>query len=80
MPDDFDGAEYERLKKAAGDGSKIDERLQRQREDLDRRHADAIKKKDERLGFVEGALKRKTVDDGLTQALVEAGVERKHLR
>lgn len=79
LPEEFNAEEYERLKEAAGDGSKIDERLERQRSDLERRHSEAIKRKDDRLAVLESALKRKTIDDGLTQALVDAGVERKHL-
>lgn len=81
LPEDFDPSEYQRLKDAAADGKgpKVDERLQRQREELERKHQADLAKKDERLGTVEGALRRRTVDEGLTAALVEAGIDRKHL-
>ncbi len=81
LPDDFDPDEYQRLKDAAADGKgpKADERLTRQREELERKHQADLAKKDERLNTVEGALRRRTVDDGLTSALVEAGIDRKHL-
>lgn len=80
LPEDFNADEYERLKEAAGDNTNIDARLTAQRTQLETKHATELKKKDDRLAVVEGALKRKSVDDGLTQALIEAGIDPKHLK
>lgn len=81
LPDDFDPAEFQRLKDAAADGkgAKVDERLAKQREELEKKHQIELAKKDERLGKVEQTLRSKTIDDGLTGALIENGIDRKHL-
>ncbi|MDB5733120.1 MAG: hypothetical protein JWQ03_3015 [Variovorax sp.] len=80
LPEDFTAEEYARLKESAGDGANIDARLTAQRTQLEAKAAADLKKKDERLVLVEGALKRKSIDDGLTQALVDAGIDPKHLK
>ena len=88
LPDDFDPAEYLRLKQAEADGKggKIDERLEAQRKDLDKKREDAerrlndeIKRRDERVAHLEGNVQRITIDDGLTRSLVEAGVAKEYL-
>lgn len=80
LPEDFNADEYQRLKDGAKDGESIDARLTAQRTQLEAKYATDLKKKDERLTLVEGALKRKSIDDGLTQALVDAGIDPKHLK
>ena len=88
LPDDFDPAEYNRLKQAEADGKggKVDERLDAQRKELDRKREDAerrlndeIKKRDDRVAFLEGTVKRGAIDDGLTRFLTEAGVSKEYL-
>lgn len=88
LPDDFDPAEYLRLKQAEADGKggKIDERLEAQRRDLDRKREEAerrlndeIKTREERIAFLDSNVNRITIDDGLTRSLIEAGVSKEYL-
>ena len=51
-----------------------------QRTQLEAQKAAEIKKRDDRIATVEGALKKKIVDDGLTQALIDAGIDPQHLK
>lgn len=80
LPDDFNADEYQRLKDGAKDGESIDARLTAQRAQLETKFSVDIKKKDDRLSVVEGALKKKIIDDGLTQALIDAGIDTAHLK
>lgn len=80
LPEDFNADEYQRLKDGAKDGETIDARLTAQRTQLETKFGVDIKKKDDRLAVVEGALKKKIVDDGLTQALIDAGIDTAHLK
>lgn len=79
FPDDFDPDEYRRLKEAGEKGVKIDERIEKVKTELQKRHEAEIKQKEDRLKLVESALRTTKVDDGLTNALLEAGIDRKHL-
>lgn len=80
LPDDFDAAEYERLKATdSGEAPKIDERLERQRADLEKKHAAEKAKLDGRIAKLDGTLRKTLVDEGLTKALIEAGVSKDFL-
>ncbi len=80
LPDDFDADAYEALK-AAAEGKeppKTDEQLVRVREQLERKHTEAVAKKDEEIGKLRGTIERLTVDDGLSRAMDEANIDPKH--
>ncbi|MFN4296789.1 MAG: hypothetical protein ACK4FB_08095 [Brevundimonas sp.] len=80
LPDDFDASAYETLK-AQADGKeplKTDEQLVRVREQLERKHADAVAKKDAEIGKLQGAIEKLTIEDGLSRAMDEANIDPKH--
>lgn len=77
LPEDFDADAYETLKQQA-DGKpapKTEEQVAQVRQQLERKHQADLAKKDERIGVLEGAVSRATVDDGLSKALDEAGID-----
>jgi hypothetical protein len=81
LPDDFDADAYETLKQQA-DGNeppKIDERLDRQKADLEKKHKAEKDKLEGRIAKLDGTLRKTLVDDGLTKALVEAGISKDFL-
>ena len=73
LPEDFDADEYERLKGAAEgkEPPKIDERLDRQKAELEKRDA--------RISKLDSTLRKSLVDDGLTKALIDSGVSKEFL-
>lgn len=80
LPDDFDASAYEALKGLA-DGKeppKTDEQVTRVREQLERKHQAELAKRDERIGGLEGQIRKVTIDDGLSKAMDEACVDPKH--
>ncbi|PSJ60755.1 hypothetical protein C7I85_11985 [Mesorhizobium soli] len=80
LPDDFDADAYEALR-AAADGKepgKSDDRLVQVREQLERKHADAIGKKDTEIAKLRGTIERLTIDDGLSRAMDDANIDAKH--
>lgn len=80
LPDDFDADAYETLRAAADgkDPPKQDDQLVRVRDQLERKHADAIGKKDAEIAKLRGTIERLTVDDGLSRAMDEANIDPKH--
>ena len=77
LPDDFDVDAYEALK-ATAEGkapAKTDEQVAQLRIQLDRKHQSEMAKKDDRILVLEGAVSRATIDDGLSKALDEAGID-----
>lgn len=81
LPDDFDASENERLKTAA-EGKEppaMDERLERQRTELEKKHGAERAKLEGRIAKLDGTLRKTLVDDGLTKALIDAGVSKDFL-
>ena len=78
LPEDFDADEYVRLKQEGGK-AKPDERLAQLREQLERNHDKEVRKREERIAALEGQIRRTTVDDGLTRALVDANIAKEFL-
>jgi hypothetical protein len=81
LPDDFDADEYERLKTVA-DGKEppaLDERLERQRTELEKKHGTEKAKLEGRITKLDSTLRKTLVDDGLTKALIDAGVSKDFL-
>lgn len=80
LPDDFDAAAYEALKAQAEgkDPPKTDDQVVKVREQLERKHADAIAKKDGEITKLRGAIEKATIDDGLSRAMDEANIDPKH--
>jgi hypothetical protein len=83
IPDDFDAEAYEELKsKAEGttnDDTKIAERLERQKATLEAKHARELETERSKTGKLDAQLRRVMVDDGLTKAMIDAGVSREYL-
>lgn len=80
LPDDFDAEAYEALK-AAADGKeppKTDDQVVRVREQLERKHAAEVQKRDETIAKLRGTIERLTIDDGLSRAMDEANIDPKH--
>ena len=82
LPEEFNAEEYERLVAAAAgkDGPKPDEQVARVRDQLERKHAAELGKKDDRIKSLEGVINRTLVDDGLNSALDAAGIDPKFKR
>ncbi|WP_103171594.1 hypothetical protein [Paracoccus sp. SY] len=81
LPDDFDADEYDRLR-AAAEGKEppaLDERLERQRTELEKKHGAEKAKLEGRIAKLDGTLRKTLVDDGLTKALIDAGVSKDFL-
>lgn len=81
LPDDFDADAYETMK-ARADGNepaKLDERLAAQRANLEKGFAKEREKLEGRAAKLDGTLRRVMVDDGLTKALLDAGVDKTFL-
>lgn len=77
LPDDFDADAYEALQ-AQAEGkapAKTDEQVAQVRQQLERKHQGELAKKDDRIKTLEGALTQSKIDDGLSKALDEAGVD-----
>ncbi|MBM3604268.1 MAG: hypothetical protein FJX25_05800 [Alphaproteobacteria bacterium] len=77
LPDDFDADAYETLKQQAEGKApaKTDEQVAQIRQQLERKHQAELAKKDERIGTLTGAVNKLSIDDGLSKALDEAGVD-----
>lgn len=82
LPEEFNADEYERLRAAAEgkDAPKPDEQVARVRDQLERKHAADLGKKDDRIKVLEGVINRTLVDDGLNSALDAAGIDPKFKR
>lgn len=82
LPEDFDAGTYEELK-AAAEGSKggksVTEAANRAREDERRKSEARVAEEKAKADKFEAALRRKTVDEGLTAALVAAKVGSEYL-
>lgn len=81
LPDDFDIEAYETLRQQA-DGKeppKIEERLAAQKTQLEAKFAKDREKLEARTNKLDGTLRRVMVDDGLTKALLEAGIDKTYL-
>ncbi len=83
LPEDFGAEAFEDLKARAEGGQqdegKIAERLDRQKAVLEGRHAREIEAERVRAQKLEANLRKVMVDDGLTKALLDAGIEKQHL-
>lgn len=77
LPDDFDADAYEALQ-AQAEGkapAKTDEQVAQVRAQLEKKHNAELAKKDERINALTGAVTKATIDDGLSKALDEAGID-----
>lgn len=72
LPDDFDAAEYHRLKDM--DGGKVDEKLREQRERLTAAHQKELDKVKEELGKQTSTVHNLVARQGLAKAMAEAGI------
>lgn len=81
LPDDFDADAYEHLRQQAEgkEPPNLDERLTAQKTQLEAKFAKEREKLEERASKLDGTLRRVMVDDGLTKALVEAGVAKEYM-
>jgi hypothetical protein len=81
QPDDFDADAFETLKTTAEgkEPPKIDERLEKQRTDLEKKHKAELDKRHARISKLDGTLRKTLVDDGLRKALIEAGISKDFL-
>lgn len=80
LPEDFDADAFEALKTQA-DGKeppKTDEQVARVREQLENKHKRDLEKIETERDRYKGLLNRATVDDGLSKALDEAGIDAKY--
>ena len=77
LPDEFDADTYEALKQQAEGKApaKTDEQVAQIRQQLERKHQAELARKDERIGTLTGAVNKLSIDDGLSKALDEAGVD-----
>lgn len=77
LPDDFDADAYDALKSQAEGKAppKTDEQVAQVRAQLEKKHSTELAKKDERINALTGAVTKATIDDGLSKALDEAGVD-----
>lgn len=86
LPEDFDPEEYSRLKEAVESGDDKEREEARQQayrkklESLERKYQAEIAEREEALSRKESAIHKLLVEDGLTKALVEAGVGREYLK
>lgn len=86
LPEDFDPDEYSRLKEAveSGDDKEKDEARQqayrKKLESLERKYQAEIAEREDALSRKESAIHKLLVEDGLTKALVEAGVGREYMK
>ncbi|GEM_PF-773490 len=93
VPEDFDAEEWVRLKAEAGDpddpdkDKKKDEHLQSQKKvfeqriaNLEAKHAKDLAAKDTEIAERDDVISSVLVEDGLTKALVEAGVAKEYLK
>lgn len=80
LPDDFDSDAYETLRAAAEgkDPPKTDEQVVRVRDQLERKHASEMAKKDEALAKLHRTIERLTIDEGLSRAMDEANIDPRH--
>lgn len=86
LPEDFDASAYETLRtKAEGTAGNKDLEAQLEtaraavRDKLTKDHEKVLKAKDDRLALLEKDLNKTKIDDGLNQALLEAGVAKEFL-
>lgn len=93
VPEDFAADEWLRLKAEAAEtsdpdkGKNKDEHLQSQKRvyeqriaNLERKHADEIRQRDAEISERDQVISTVLVEDGLTKALVEAGVAKEYLK
>lgn len=84
LPEDFGLTEYETLKEAAEGkgGAPTEEQLQAARDKikdkLEKKHADELRARDERIEKLDGSLKRIVVDEALTSAMDAANIDPQH--
>lgn len=79
LPDDFDPAEFGRLRELADKGGKPDEQLVKLRDSLEKKHTTERKSLEDRIKKLSGFVSKSTIDDTLTRSLVDAGVAKEFL-
>ena len=84
LPEDFDADALESLKEQAQGkgGQPTEEQMSEMRskiaEKLEKKYLPEIQSREEKLGKLSGAIQRMTVDDGLSRAMDEAGIDPLH--
>jgi hypothetical protein len=78
LPEDFDADAFETLRSQAEgkEPPKIEERLAAQKTQLEAKFAKDREKIEARANKLDGTLRRVMVDDGLTKALLDAGIDK----
>jgi hypothetical protein len=78
LPEDFDAEAFETLRTQAEgkEPPKIEERLAAQKTQLEAKFAKDREKLEARANKFDGTLRRVMVDDGLTKALLDAGIDK----
>lgn len=81
LPEDFDIEAYETLRQQAEgkEPPKVEERLAAQKTQLEAKFAKDREKLEARANKLDGTLRRVMVDDGLTKALLDAGIDKNYL-
>ncbi|WP_457814149.1 hypothetical protein U8C43_23825 [Sinorhizobium meliloti] len=81
LPEDFDIEAYEALRQQAEgkEPPKIEERLAAQKTQLEAKFAKDREKLEARANKLDSTLRRVMVDDGLTKALLDAGIDKNYL-
>lgn len=81
LPDDFDADAYEALRQQADgkEAPQLDERLNAQKAQLEAKWAKEREKTDAERAKLRSTLNRVMVDEGLTKALLDAGVDKTFL-
>ncbi|MFN7092778.1 MAG: hypothetical protein ACK4P4_19770 [Allorhizobium sp.] len=81
LPEDFDADAYETLRTQAEgkEPPKVDERHERQKTELEKKHGIEKAKLERRNAKLDATLRKTLIDDGLTKALIDAGVSKEFL-
>jgi archaellum component FlaC len=79
LPDDFNVEKFEELKALADKNAKPEEHLAQLRTQLETKHGKEKSDLQKKIDALEGNIKRLVVDDGLTKALMDAGVSKEFM-
>lgn len=80
IPEDFDPEAYQQMKEQIekGTGPDVDERLAKQRAKLEEKFNAEINGREEKIGKLDGAIRKMIIDDGLSRAMDDAGIDPVH--
>jgi hypothetical protein len=80
IPEDFDPEAYQQMKEQIekGTGPDVDERLAKQRAKLEEKFNAEINGREEKIGKLDGAIRKMIIDDGLSRAMDDASIDPVH--